>query len=389
MGDFRDRVATIVLAAGRSSRMKGVLKALLKLGDDTVVERAVKAHLAAGIQDVRVVVGHRADEVAAAVGHLGVGVVNNRHFEKGMFSSVQAGVATLKPDTRAFFIMPVDIPLVDPSTIRAILAVFEEDPRGVVHPVYRGRRGHPPLIPGNYIPEIMASAAPPDGLRGILNNHEAEARGVEVDDEAVLLDMDTLKDYRRLLSYGNRERIPDGKECMNLLEEAGAEEPVRAHGRAVADVACRLVRLLNNAGVRLNGKLVSAAALLHDIRRGEKDHAQAGATFLRMRGYGRVAEIVAAHMDMGSAGGGSPTETEIVYLADKLVAGRCRVSLDERFAAALERHKGDEKVLASIVRRREHAEKIRNTLERIVGCPLEEMPLMNPDDPAGETPAEG
>lgn len=266
MGDFKDHVATIVLAAGFSSRMKGALKALLKLGDDTVVERAVKAHLAAGIQDVRVVLGCRADEVAAAVGHLGVGVVKNRHFERGMFSSVQAGVASLKPDTRAFFIMPVDVPLVDPSTIQVVLAVFEENPRGVVHPVYRGRKGHPPLIPGNYIPEIMASAAPPDGLRGILKSHEAEARGVEVDDEAVLLDMDTLEDYRRLMSYGDREKIPDGKQRMKLLEEVGA---------------------------------------------------------------------------------------------DKLVAGRCRGPLDAHFAAALERRNGDEKVLPSILRRPEHAAKIK------------------------------
>lgn len=388
MGNVRDHVATIVLAAGYSSRMSGALKPLLKLGDDTVVERAVKTHLDAGIQDVRVVVGYRAGEVVAAVRHLGVCVVKNRHFEKGMFSSVQAGVATLKPGTGAFFIMPGDIPLVDPSTIQAILAAYERNPRGVVYPVYRGKRGHPPLISRDYISEIMTSPAP-DGLRGILKNHEAEARGVEVDDEAVLLDMDTLKDYHRLLGYGDREEIPDRKQCMKLLEEAGVEEPVKAHCCAVAAVACQLVRLLNSAGAGLDENLVRAAALLHDIRRSEKNHALAGAMLLRARGCARVAGIVAAHMDIESVSGGIPTETEVVYLADKLVMGRCRVPLKERFAAAVERHKDDEKVLASIWRRKEHAAKIKKKLERIVGCTLEEMPLMNVTDPAKENLAEG
>jgi len=189
----KDRVATIVLAAGYSSRMGGAFKPLLKLGAYTVLERAVMSHLAAGIQNVKVVVGYRADEVIEAVKHLGINVVRNRNFDKGMFSSIQAGVATLNPEVQAFFIMPVDIPLVNSATIRKILGNYERNHYGITYPVYKGKKGHPPLITSKYISEIMESPAP-DGLRGILNSHEDEACGVEVDDEAVLLDIDTFKD---------------------------------------------------------------------------------------------------------------------------------------------------------------------------------------------------
>lgn len=383
MSKVKDHVATIVLAAGFSSRMGGAFKPLLKLGDCTVLERAVLSHLDAGIRDVRVVAGYRAEEVIEAVKHLGVSAVRNRYYEEGMFSSIQAGVASLEPEVQAFFIMPGDIPFVEPATIRAVLDTHERNCCGITYPVHRGKKGHPPLISSKYIPEIMESPTP-DGLRGILNGHDAEARGVEVDDEAVLLDIDTPEDYRRLMFHRDWANIPDQEQCMKLLEEAGLEEPVRDHCRMVASVACHLVRQLNNAGADLNRELVHSAALLHDIRRRESNHALAGAAFLRKRGYVRVAEIVAEHMGVGSVDGDWPTESEIVYLADKLVMGRHYVPLELRFAAALERHKGNEKIRLSILRRQEQAELIKKKVERIIGCSLEEISPIHLPDPMKE-----
>ncbi len=86
------RLAAIVLAAGRSSRM-GELKPLLPLGDATVLARAVGAFTDAGVDDVRVVVGWCGDEVGAAAVALGATVVVNDGWKRGMFSSVAAGVA--------------------------------------------------------------------------------------------------------------------------------------------------------------------------------------------------------------------------------------------------------------------------------------------------------
>ena len=380
-------VAAIILAAGYSSRMGGAFKPLLKLGEYTVLERAITSHREAGIEDIQVVVGYRANDVIEAVKHTGVRFVRNRNFNKGMFSSIHAGVATLSHEVQAFFIMPGDIPLIDPATIQAIRNCHERNSYGITYPFYKGKKGHPPLISSRYISEIMAFPAP-DNLQEILKCHEAESYGVEVDDEAVLLDIDTVNDYLRLQSYQKREHIPNQEQCMKLLEEAKVEESVRDHCCMVAAVACQLVRLLNNAGAGLNMKLVRSAALLHDIRRNEKDHALTGAMFLRTCGYARVAEIVAAHMDIESADGAFPTETEIVYLADKLVMGQHCVPLKARFAVALERHKGDEKARVPILRRQEQAEKINKKVERIIGCTLEEILPMYLGDQAKENQRE-
>ncbi len=69
----------VVLAAGRSERLESVTgggsKALLRLGGLSLVERAVRSLLAAGLERVLVVVGHDAGPVAAVVGRLGRGRV--------------------------------------------------------------------------------------------------------------------------------------------------------------------------------------------------------------------------------------------------------------------------------------------------------------------------
>jgi molybdenum cofactor cytidylyltransferase len=369
-------ISTIVLAAGYSSRMKGAFKPILKLGDCTVAEHAVRSHLAAGIQDVKVVVGYRADDVAAAVKDLGADIVRNPNFDRGMFSSVQAGVASLAPEIQAFFVQPVDIPLVEPSSIRTVLDYYRKNPCGIVYPVYKGRKGHPPLITSGYIPEIMASPAP-DGLRGILKSHDADAGFVEVHDEAVLLDIDTLKDYHHLLFYKDRDNIPDQEQCMKLLDEACVPEDVKEHCQLVAVVACKLARLLNGKGVGLNENLVKASALLHDIKRHEKDHAMVGAMHLRACGFARVADIVSLHMDIESVESEPLTEAEILFLADKMVMGRRCVPLNERFDNALKRYEDNGKACLSIKRRKEQAEKIKKKMEVIIGCTLEEIPPVN------------
>ena len=76
-------LAALVLAAGFSSRM-GRLKSLLPLGEATVIERSIGSFLEAGVQDVRVVLGHRSEEIARVLEASGVTTIMNHEYEEGM-----------------------------------------------------------------------------------------------------------------------------------------------------------------------------------------------------------------------------------------------------------------------------------------------------------------
>ena len=100
-------IAAVILAAGQSSRMED-FKPLLPLGNKCVTERVLHAFRAAGITDLIVVTGHRADELQRVVAPLKVRCVENSRYHQGMFSSVRTGIRALAASCEAFFIHPAD-----------------------------------------------------------------------------------------------------------------------------------------------------------------------------------------------------------------------------------------------------------------------------------------
>ena len=147
---------------------------------------------------------------------------------------------------------------------------------------------------------------------------------------------------------------------------AGADEKLLAHCRAVAALADELCAALREKSVSLDAEAVHAAALLHDIARGEADHAALGARWLRELGYPEIAELVRQHHDPD---GTQINEAAVLYIADKAVRGDTRVPLDGRFAASLEKCTTPEAREAH-ARRYETARTIRNGINRLCGKEL-------------------
>jgi CTP:molybdopterin cytidylyltransferase MocA len=186
----------VVLAAGASTRM-GEAKALLRLADGRRFVDAIAATArAAGTGGVLVVVGPPHGATIRAGLPPGAGAAWNPQPERGMLSSVQAGLAALPGGASAALIWPVDIPFVRAATVRAIL---DAAPGRIVVPVHNKRGGHPLRVPRRFFGEIAAleRSAPERGLKALLDAHAGEVERLAVADRAVLVDVDTPEDYAR------------------------------------------------------------------------------------------------------------------------------------------------------------------------------------------------
>ena len=364
-------LAALVLAAGFSSRM-GRLKSLLPLGEATVIERSIGSFLAAGVQDVRVVLGYRSGEIARVLEASGVAIVMNHDYQEGMYSSIKAAVRSLEPKVEAFFLLPGDLPLVRWQTVQRLITVFAESGKGIVYPCFNGERGHPPIISTRYAQKILSWNGR-GGLRALLNQYDADALNVEITDPGVLLDMDTPEDYQRAVQWFRGGYIPSVQECMELLQELKVDGRIMEHGRAVAQLAREWAIMLNQCGCRLNLDLIQAAGLLHDLAKGNPDHARAGAEMIRERGYPAVAEIVAGHMDLGPEAEAAIDERALLFLADKMVQGVRRVPLEERFQEKQYRFAGEPEILKHVNRRLNHAHAIKARIENLLGFTIETM----------------
>lgn len=184
----------LVLAAGASSRM-GAPKALVRAPDGRrFVDAVVETARAGGCGGVVVVLGPPHGEAIRRALPAGAAAAWNPEPARGMLSSVQAGLAALPPEAEAALVWPVDVPLVRPETVQAVVAAA---PGRIVVPVHGGRGGHPLRLPRARFAAALALASE-RGLKALLDAHRAEVVRLPVDDRAVLVDVDTPRDLAAL-----------------------------------------------------------------------------------------------------------------------------------------------------------------------------------------------
>jgi molybdenum cofactor cytidylyltransferase len=364
-------IAALIPAAGYSSRM-GLFKPLLPLSPSTlVIERPIKVFYEAGIDDVRVVVGHKADLLQPLLKRLGTRALFNENYARGMYSSVQAGVRSLSEETAAFFLLPADCPFISVETIRQLKAAAGRKTCDIVYPLHNGVKGHPPLISTRLRPHILQEEIA-GGLRELLSKLDLNEARVAVDDPGILLDLDSEDDYRRLLPP-SLAGYPSRDECEKILAERNAPADLLAHGRKVAAVAETISEHLNSRGFRIHLGLIVAGGLLHDIAKGEKEHPRKGRQILAARGYPGVAEIIAAHMDLPEGRADEIDERSLLYLADKMVEGRRVISLEERRDKKLALFQNNPEARQTVIKRIRAAMKLQKKVEKIIGFRLEEL----------------
>jgi CTP:molybdopterin cytidylyltransferase MocA len=202
------KYAALVLAAGLSRRMES-FKPLLTIGGETITDRVVSIFLGSGVA-VFLIVGWRQDELLAGIKSREMTVVANPDYRRGMFTSIQAGLRRLPPGCAAFFVMPVDIPLVRRDTIARLLNAAAENPDKIIYPVFDGRRGHPTLVPASLVPTIM-NWRKGGGLKAVLDSRREMALEVAVPDGNILFDIDTPEDYQTLLERFQPSEPTDGR----------------------------------------------------------------------------------------------------------------------------------------------------------------------------------
>ncbi len=195
-------ISAIVLAAGASSRM-GQAKAALPLGrtGETVVARVVRTLLDGGVPDVVVVAGAHIDAVRAAmpVNERRARVIEHPGWEQGQLSSLLAGLKAIDDALlEAALVTLVDVPLVRPSTVAEVIAVWRRTRAPIVRPADGQRHGHPVMFDRSIFADLRA-ADPNTGAKAVFAIHRDRIVNVEVNDAGAFEDVDTPEDYKKVL----------------------------------------------------------------------------------------------------------------------------------------------------------------------------------------------
>ena len=192
------RVAAVILAAGRSTRMGPENKLLKQIDGVPVVRRTVSQFADAGVKRIIVVHGHQGAEVRAALQGLNVSFVENPSYREGLSTSVKQGVSAMTEEDDAAIIALGDMPFIAPAIIDKLISAYDPaEGRGICIPTFEGKRGNPVLWGAAYF-EAMRELGGDTGAKHLLSEYSEDVCEVAVNDRSILLDLDTPEAFAQL-----------------------------------------------------------------------------------------------------------------------------------------------------------------------------------------------
>jgi molybdenum cofactor cytidylyltransferase len=191
-------IVGLILAAGASTRM-GTHKALLNIGEETFLQRIVHELHSAQVLENILVLGSNAEQIQSTLTWFDGKIIVNEDWVKGQISSIQTGISSLTDEKiHGVLLCPVDHPMLTQSLIVDLLQGFWKSNKNIIVPTYNRKRGHPVLF-GRAMFDALRSAPLDEGAKHVVRNHPEEILEVPVDDESILLNVDTPEEYQTLL----------------------------------------------------------------------------------------------------------------------------------------------------------------------------------------------
>ena len=193
-------ISAVILAAGESKRMGKQNKLLLPVAGEALLVKLIKSVCDSDVGQVIVVIGHEAEKIRRKLNNFPLSFVYNPNFSEGMTTSIKSGVKEVSPDCDGYMICLADMPFINTSEINKLIHAYAQnrikEKKLVVVPVYQGHRGNPVLFSTEFREDILEHKME-FGCKGVIMKNFESVKEIEMDDDSMLLDVDTLEDYQR------------------------------------------------------------------------------------------------------------------------------------------------------------------------------------------------
>lgn len=192
----RAKIAGIILAAGKSSRM-GTAKQLLPFQDTTLLGQVLKTARLSTLDPLIVVLGFLADEIRRHIDFEAATIVIAEEYALGQSASLKAGLSHVPHDCAGALFLLGDQPLITAEMINMLIEKFRQSKNDILIPTYNGKRGAPVLIGRPLFPELNTLTGD-TGARVLFEKFAKEIMEVEMGEESAGIDIDTPADYEKL-----------------------------------------------------------------------------------------------------------------------------------------------------------------------------------------------
>lgn len=193
--EIEKEFSVIILAAGKSERL-GFPKLSLKYDDKQIfIEHIVNNYLEFGCKEIILVLNEIGDNYLRENKIKlpeNAKIVINEHIDWHRFYSLKMGAGTLSK-AQHVFVHNVDNPFVNREVLKGLINLSEK--ADYLSPEYEGKGGHPILISDKIVMELRSAQEDQMHLKEFLN--QFSKMKVKVDDEKILVNINTLDEYKK------------------------------------------------------------------------------------------------------------------------------------------------------------------------------------------------
>ena len=193
-------ITNIILAAGQSKRMREMNKLLIKIDNQTMIEKIVDISLKSTANNTIVVLGYENGVLQKLLENKKITTIVNKEYLKGQSSSLQLGISALPEDCDAALIMLGDMPNINSRLINQLIENYNpNDNKSIIIPTYKNKKGNPVLIDREFFPDIL-SIKGDKGAKDIIKANKKYIKELPQKNSTIVEDIDTKDDLNNYLN---------------------------------------------------------------------------------------------------------------------------------------------------------------------------------------------
>ena len=192
------KISAIILAAGKSSRMK-TPKPLLNWGKENLINFQIESLNNSNIEEIIVVIGSNAEEIKKEITSDEVKVVENVDFELGKTTSIKKGLSEIN-NKNDILLIAVDQPR-NKLLIEQISDFHINHPENkkIIMPFSNGKSGHPIIFSNIFFNELTQINEETEGIREVIKRNQDSIIKYKTKDASALIDLNTPEQYEEYL----------------------------------------------------------------------------------------------------------------------------------------------------------------------------------------------
>ena len=188
-------ISAILLAAGKSKRLKHQNKLTKNYKGKPLINHILKSLIKSKVNKIIIVLGFEEKKIRnVTLKSKKITFLINSNYIKGISSSIKCGLKKISKKNEGFLITHADMPLISKKIINTLCFAIKNKDKEIFVPIYKRKIGNPLAFKYSMIKSLKKIKGD-RGAKKLIKSNESKVQLVKMKSKSILIDFDQLKDF--------------------------------------------------------------------------------------------------------------------------------------------------------------------------------------------------